>query len=166
MIFAEKTRTCGGRLPTRSRSSPGSRYAHSCGPSLQQPRVQLRGIGQYAKALEVNLKANEIHRSLPNPSTSVVLSYCALSETCLALNQVAEAKEYARTALKIGRGRKNYEREAINAPSPSSRASGMHEEDWGNSRIHPFTLRLRARAAGHPPPQSSGGSGNRAWEKV
>ena len=24
-------------------ASPGSRYAHSCGPSLQQPRVQLRG---------------------------------------------------------------------------------------------------------------------------
>jgi signal transduction histidine kinase len=114
-------------------------------------------IGQYAKALEVNLKANEIHRSLPNPSTSVVLSYCALSETCLALNQVAEAKEYARTALKIAE-QKNYEREAINTLTKLAQVA-VHEEDWETAESTFRSASVRAAAIPHPSHHAAAESG-------
>ncbi|MCC5841850.1 MAG: tetratricopeptide repeat protein [Opitutales bacterium] len=114
-------------------------------------------IGQYAKALEVNLKANEIHRALPDPTTAVVLSYCALSETCLALNQVAEAKEHARTALQIAES-KNYHREAINALIKVAQVAAK-EEDWETAESTFRSASARAASTPHPSYQAAAESG-------
>lgn len=116
-----------------------------------------RAIGQFAKALEVNLKANEIHRARRGTCTSTVLSYCALSETCLDLNQIAEAEDYAKTAFSIAQ-KQGFEREAINSLIKVAHVAARRE-DWETAEATFQAASNRAAAIPHPSHQAAAETG-------
>ena len=120
--------------------------------------MQYWAIGQYAKALEVNLKPMKSTGAYPIPPLPLSLSYCALqSRPAWPLNQ-SRPRATSRIrphGLKIAEHKNSRTAKPSSPPrKPSGDKCRVHEEDPAKTAVIHFPAPPPLRAAAHPPPPS------------